>query len=110
MFLELYGVMVDFLESNVVLIGLLIAIVEYIKSVIKPMSWYKGWIMTLIAFAIGFILAIPAGPIVWLDFIAHGVGLEASFGGLLLCFVPERDIIYLLPKQGLFNLQCFLFH
>lgn len=48
------------------LIALLIAIVEYIKSVIKPMSWYRGWIMTLIAFAIGFILAIPAGQIVQL--------------------------------------------
>jgi hypothetical protein len=82
MFLELYGVMVDFLESNVVLIGLLIAIVEYIKSVIKPMPWYRGWIMTLIAFAIGFILAIPAGPIVWLDFIAHGVGLGLVATGL----------------------------
>ena len=58
--------MVKFLESNAVLIALLIAIVEYIKSVIKPMSWYRGWIMTLIAFAIGFILAIPAGQIVQL--------------------------------------------
>jgi hypothetical protein len=82
MFLELYGVMVEFLESNAVLIALLIATVEYIKSVIKPMSWYKGWIMTLIAFAIGFILAIPAGPIVWLDFIAHGVGLGLVATGL----------------------------
>jgi hydrogenase-4 membrane subunit HyfE len=82
MFLELYGVMVEFLESNAVLIALLIATVEYIKSVIKPMSWYKGWIMTVIAFAIGFILAIPAGPIVWLDFIAHGVGLGLVATGL----------------------------
>jgi hypothetical protein len=38
--------------------------------------------MTVIAFAIGFILAIPAGPIVWLDFIAHGVGLGLVATGL----------------------------
>jgi hypothetical protein len=82
MFLELYGLMVEFLESNAVLIALLVAIVEYIKSVLKPMPWYRGWVMTVIAFAIGFVLAIPTGEIVWLEYIAHAIGLGLVGTGL----------------------------
>jgi len=83
--LEMYNLMIQFLEENGVLIALLIAVVETVKPLIHLTSWYKGWMMTLVAFVIAFIMAIPETGfigIVWVEYIAHGVGLGLVGTGL----------------------------
>ena len=78
MFLELYNAMVEFLQGNVVLVALLMAIVEYVKRAISGQEWVEAWMITAFAFALGFVLAIPEAGFVDLaiaDYIAHSIGL-----------------------------------
>ena len=85
MFLNLYNVMVEFLQNNLVLVALLMAIVEYAKRELVKFEWVKSWMVTLLAFVIAFILAIPEqgfAGIVILEYIAHGVGLGLVATGI----------------------------
>lgn len=78
MFLNLYNAMVEFLSTNVVLIALLMAIVEYAKRELQKYEWVEGWMITVLAFALGFLLAIPEQgfvDIVILEYLVHGIGL-----------------------------------
>lgn len=85
MFLEMYGSMVEFLEGSVVLVGLVIIIVEYLKRWLKSFEWYKSWMSTAMAFVIGYVMVIPSTGFVavnWIDLIAHGFGLGLVATGL----------------------------
>ena len=85
MFLEFYGVMVQFLRENVVLIGLLMSIVQYVKLQAQNYDWYQGWMATVFAFVLGFALAIPETGFANLDvlvYVAHAVGLGLVGTGL----------------------------
>ena len=73
--LEMFEMMVIFLEANVVLIGLLMVAVEYVKIALQKIPAYQGWMATVTAFVLGFLFAIPSGGFEVLPFIAHGLGL-----------------------------------
>lgn len=85
MFLEFYGVMVQFLRENLVLIGLLMSIVQYVKVQAQNYDWYQGWMATVFAFVLAFVLAIPAEGFAGFDipvYIVHAVGLGLVATGL----------------------------
>lgn len=75
MILELFDMMVEFLEANAILIALLMAVVEHIKLRIQQYDWYQGWMGTLLAFVLGFAFAIPPTGFELVPFIVHGIGL-----------------------------------
>ena len=75
MILELFYMMVEFLEANAILIALLMAVVEYVKLGIQQYDWYQGWMGTLLAFVLGFLFAIPPAGFDLVPFIVHGIGL-----------------------------------
>jgi hypothetical protein len=74
--------MVEFLEANVILIGLLMAIVEPLKLVIKSQEWYQKWMTYALAGAISLLLAVPEQGFVIDLYIAHSVGLFLISVGL----------------------------
>lgn len=83
--LELYNKMVEFLQSSAILIGLLVAVVEYLKVQLKAQDWYSPWMTNLMAFVVAFVLAIPSDlfastPVI--DYVVHGVGLGLVATGL----------------------------
>jgi len=85
MFLEYYGVMVQFLSENVVLIGLLMSIVQYVKIQAQGFEWYQGWMTTVFAFVLSFVLAIPAEGFADFNvpvYIVHAIGLGLVATGL----------------------------
>ena len=68
----------DFLEANPALIALVLAIVEYVKRWVQDQTWYKDWYVTIFAFVVSFLFAIPAegfAGLDWVMYIAHGFGL-----------------------------------
>lgn len=75
MALHIFELMVEFLEANVVLIGILMVAVEYLKLGLQKFEWYQGWMATVGAFVLGFLFAIPQTGFELIPYIAHGLGL-----------------------------------
>lgn len=82
MVLKFFDMMTAFISGNPELVAFLMTIVELIKKVIKPLPWYKGWIMTVICFVLGFMFAIPVEGFNWLEFAAGGLGLGLFATGI----------------------------
>jgi len=75
MIVVLFNEMVEFLESSVLLVGLLMAVVEYLKIWLKSYEWYTGWMTTVLAFVLAFVFAIPESGFELVPYIIHGFGL-----------------------------------
>jgi hypothetical protein len=82
MILEMYALMVEFLEANLILIGLLMVAVEWVKLGVKQLPFYEGWQVTAVAFILGFVFAIPMQGFELMPFIAHGIGLGLTAVGV----------------------------
>lgn len=85
MILEIYELMVAFLKENAVLVALIMTATEYLKRWLKNYPWYEAWHSTVVAFVLGFILAIPStgfAGIGWMAYIASGVGLGLVATGI----------------------------
>jgi hypothetical protein len=85
MLAQIITIMEKFLAENLVLVGLVVAVVTYIKRWIEGMAWYKPEYMTILGFVLGFLFAIPPTGfvgIVWIDFVAQGLGLGLVATGL----------------------------
>lgn len=83
MFLDLYNAVILFLQENAILVGLVIAITEYLKRMIENQLWYKGWMGTVTAFVLGFLFAFPVTGTADLDILLYigsaiGLGLMAT--------------------------------
>jgi len=103
MFLDMYNSMVTFLEGNIILVSLIIIIVEYLKRWLKPITWYKDWMTTALAFIIGFTMVIPStgfATVDWFDLIAQGFGLGLVATGVYkVGSTLSRKSIYPAPKK-----------
>jgi len=53
---------IEFVETNAILVAVVMAIMGYIKQTLS--QYLQGWKLTLTAFVISFIFAIPEGGIV----------------------------------------------
>ena len=83
MFIEVFILeMVEFIKAYPQVVLLLMAIVQKVKEFIKDKPWYKGWYMTIFAFVIAFLFAIPAQGFEVIPFIAGGLGLGLISTGL----------------------------
>lgn len=85
MFLEYYNLMVEFLEANAILIALLMTLVQYLKPLLQQFVWYKGWMVTVGAFVLSFLLAIPENGFVGIDvalYIVQSIGLGLVATGI----------------------------
>ncbi len=81
MLLELIQSAIKFVQDNVVLIGAVMACVEWLKTVSISWPWVKAWHKILAAFILSFLFVIPSWPVkVTLDLVVHGiaVGLYAT--------------------------------
>lgn len=61
MFFNLIQSGISFVESNVILVGMIMSIVAYTRLFLKDYSWCKAWMITAIAFLLAYLFAIPAG-------------------------------------------------
>jgi hypothetical protein len=53
---------IGFVESNAVVIGMIMAITAYFKIFMGMFAWSKAWMITAFAFFLAFLFAIPAWP------------------------------------------------
>ena len=85
MLLQIVQSTIEFLETSAPLIAVVMAIVEYVKRVVQDQEWYVGWYMTIFAFVVSFLFAIPEAGFVgidWVMYIAHGIGLGLVATGI----------------------------
>jgi hypothetical protein len=81
MFYSLIQSGISFVESNLILVGLIMSIVAYIRLFLSAFAWCRGWMITVIAFLLAFLFAIPAGPFAFTaEFVLKGfiLGLAAT--------------------------------
>jgi hypothetical protein len=62
MFYALIQSAVGFVESNAVVVGMIMAITAYFKLFMDGFKWAKAWMITAFAFFLAFLFAIPAWP------------------------------------------------
>lgn len=85
MVFEFFNMLSAFISGNPELVAFLMTIVELVKGVVKPLPWYKGWMMTVFCFVMGFVFAIPVEGFVgidWLEYAAGGLGLGLFATGI----------------------------
>ncbi|MFA5160551.1 MAG: hypothetical protein WC484_08630 [Candidatus Omnitrophota bacterium] len=76
MLFNLILVGVAFVEANLPIAVLLVATMSYIKKATEVFGWRKPWMLTVAAFLLGFLFAIPEGGIVdYLNFAVTGLFL-----------------------------------
>lgn len=83
MLFELINEALGFLSASAVMVAVMMAIIEYVKGIVKGQSWYKGYYITAFGFLLGFAFAVPSTGFDALAvevFISHGVilGLVAT--------------------------------
>ena len=74
-----------FLQANVVLVGLIISITEWAKSLLAGQAWFQGWHITLFAFILSFLFVIPPAGFVgidWVSYVVNSVAVGLSATGL----------------------------
>lgn len=83
MLLKLIEVGIDFLSKNPVLVGAVIAAVEFIKKALEKYPWFKGWHKLIASFLMAFIFVIPAFPpkFSW-ELVAQVVAVGGAASGL----------------------------
>jgi hypothetical protein len=62
MFFNLIQSSLEFVRANPMLVAMLMAITAYFKLFISAFAWAKAWMITLFAFILAFLFAIPAWP------------------------------------------------
>lgn len=74
---------IDFVESNLPLVALLMALMSYVKKTTESFPWRKPWMLTVVALLLGMAFAIPAGGVTdWVDFIVSGLFLGLTTTGV----------------------------
>ena len=82
MFFNLILAGIAFVEANLPIVTLLIALMSYVKKATE-FPWRKPWMLTVAAFLLGFLLAFPEGGVVdWLNFVVTGIFLGLTTTGL----------------------------
>jgi len=51
---------IAFVESNLVLVGMIMSIVAYARLFVKDFAWCKAWMITAFAFVLAYIFAVPS--------------------------------------------------
>lgn len=83
MFFNLILVGIAFVEANLPIVALLMALMSYIKKATEVFTWRKSWMLTVTAFALGFLFAVPAGGVVdWVNFVVTGIFLGLTTTGV----------------------------
>ncbi len=62
MLLKLIDVGAEFLSKNPVLVGMVIAAVEFLKKAMEKYPWFKGWYKIVAAFLFAALFVIPVYP------------------------------------------------
>ena len=81
MFLMYIQSAIVFVESNMVMVGMIMSITAYAKLFLSGFKWYQPWMATLFAFILAYLFAIPSLPFVpSFDFVLNGflLGLAAT--------------------------------
>lgn len=74
---------IAFVEANLPIVALLMALMSYIKKATQGLTWRKPWMLTVIAFLLGFLLAFPEGGITdWVNFVVTGIFLGLTTTGV----------------------------
>jgi len=83
MVLKLILAGIAFVEANLPIVALLMALMSYIKKATESFAWRKAWMLTVAAFLLGFLFAIPEGGIIdWLNFVVTGIFLGLTTTGV----------------------------
>ena len=64
MFYALIQNSISFVESNIILVGMIMSIVAYVRLFLSAFDWCKKWMITAVAFLLSFLFAVPAGSFV----------------------------------------------
>lgn len=74
---------IDFVGENAVMVGMIMAIMGYVKSAVENKPGIKGWMLTAFAFLLGFVFAVPeAGIVNFSEFVANGFMLGLCATGI----------------------------
>jgi hypothetical protein len=74
---------ITFVESNIILVGMIMSIVAYVRLILKVYTWCQAWMITAIAFLLAFIFAVPAsGFALSPEYIIQGFMLGLSATGI----------------------------
>jgi hypothetical protein len=83
MFYSLIQSGISFVESNIILVGLIMSIVAYARLFLSAYAWCRSWMITAIAFLLAYIFAIPAGPFAFTpEFVLNGFILGLASTGI----------------------------
>jgi hypothetical protein len=83
MFFNLIQSGINFVESNLILVGLIMSIVAYFRLFLNAYPWCKAWMITAFAFLLAYIFAIPAsGFALNAEFILQGFILGLASTGI----------------------------
>jgi hypothetical protein len=82
MLLKLINIGIEFVKENAATVAILMAVMSYIKEATANFKWRKPWMLTVLAFVLGFAFAFPeSGAIAEpLPFVFEGffLGLTAT--------------------------------
>jgi len=81
MLLKLIQVGIDYVQSNPIIVGAVMAAVEWVKKLLEGQKWLKSWHKVVIAFALSFAFILEEFPPKFTpELIAQGVavGLVAT--------------------------------
>lgn len=62
MFFALIQSAIAWLDANILMVGMVMAITAYFKLMLAPYAWAKAWMVTAFAFLVGYVFAIPYWP------------------------------------------------
>ena len=81
MFYNLLQSGISFVQTNIILVGMIMSIVAYAKVFLSAYIWCRAWMITAFAFFLAYFFAIPAGSFMLTpEFIINGfmLGLAAT--------------------------------
>ncbi len=83
MFFKLILAGIAFVEANLPIVALLMALMSYVKKATEVFKWRKPWMLTIVAFLLGFAFAVPEGGVTdWVNFVVTGIFLGLTTTGV----------------------------
>lgn len=81
MFFQLIQNAIAWVDANVLIVGMVMAITAYFKLFMASFKWAEAWMVTAFAFLLAYIFAIPGWPFApTIDYVLNGfmLGLAAT--------------------------------
>ena len=84
MLLKLINLGIEFVQTNAPIVAIVMAVMSYIKQATVALPWRKPWMLTVLAFALGFAFVVPESGVIvdWMAFLFRGLFLGLTATGV----------------------------